>query len=153
MVLGSPLFYECIFISDKDWIEWSFDGYIRDTNYPSSFQAEQKSTFHVRSQAINEIWISQSQILNHVLQFEQRNPSFRNISHLNKHHIFSETYQCAALEDCEFEGTLWDKMPILVQPYFWFEFEAVGTPDGVPMTHGVWVASHLSSFAYDSLVI
>ena len=58
--------------------------------------------------------------------------------------------QCAALEDCEFEGTLQDKMPILVHPYFWFEFKAVGTPDGVPATYGVWVVSHSSSFAHDS---
>ena len=26
MVFGSPLFYECIFISEKDWTERSYDG-------------------------------------------------------------------------------------------------------------------------------
>ena len=55
-----------------------------------------------------------------------------------------------ALEDYEFEGNLQDKIPILVQPSFWLEFETFSTLDGIPMTHGVWVVSHSSSSAHNS---
>ena len=57
-----------------------------------------------------------------------------------------------ALEEYEFEGNLQDKIPILVQPSFWLEFETFGTLDGIPTTHGVWVVSHSSSSAHDSPV-
>ena len=36
MAFGSPLFYKCIFISEKYWTEWSYDGDTRATNQPSS---------------------------------------------------------------------------------------------------------------------
>ena len=116
------------------------------------FKQNGKTTLHARSQAVNGLWISHGRIFNQVLQFEHRNHSCSNIFHLYKGHIFSQTNAHASLEDCEFEGTLRDKMPILVQPSFWFELETAGTSDGVRTTHGIWVVSISSAFAHDSPV-
>ena len=71
---------------------------------------------------------------------------------MNICYIFSQKDVHTALEDCKFEGDLRDKMLILVQPCLWFGFEAIGTLDGVPTTHAVWVVSHSSAFEYDSPV-
>ena len=40
MVFGSPLFYKCIFISEKEWTEPSYEGDTRAINQSSSFQGE-----------------------------------------------------------------------------------------------------------------
>ena len=43
MVFGSLLFYKCIFISEKSWMEWSYDGDTRANNQPSSFQVKREN--------------------------------------------------------------------------------------------------------------
>ena len=43
MAFGPPLFYKCIFITEKDWTERSYDGDTRATNQLSSFQVEREN--------------------------------------------------------------------------------------------------------------
>lgn len=116
------------------------------------FNQDGKTTLHARSQAVNELWIFHSRILDSPPQSEHGNHSCGNIFHLNKRHVFAQTDPRATLEDCELEGTLRDEMAVLVYPPLWLELEAVGTPDGVHTTHGVWVVSHPSTFAHESPV-
>lgn len=110
-----------------------------------------KATIHTRSQAVNEVWSSFT-CINGWLQSEHGNHSGRNIFHLNERHFFSQTNTRSALENCEFEGTLWNEMALFVHPSLGLELETVGAPDGLHSTHGVLMISHPIAFAHKSPV-
>ena len=57
MVFGSPLFYKCIFISEKDSTELSYDGGTRATNQPSSFQVEWENHPSCRHSSVIGIYV------------------------------------------------------------------------------------------------
>ena len=52
MVFGSPLFYKCIFISEKDWIEWSMMAILGLPINLLLFKWKGKTTLHVISQVL-----------------------------------------------------------------------------------------------------